>query len=287
MHIYGQVGGGILASGLATRALFALLPGLLLMVAAVGFLIRDPAVQEQLYELIADVIPPLRELLEDSLAIIADGAFTFTIVGIVGLVWAASGFFQALEVSFAVILGTRRRRDAVVRSLLGVAGVLVILAAIVLVALVGIVAWNGGDGFVAQILDPVPTRLVWTIATAVVLGLGLCATYRFVPYPQPSWRLVWRPALAVGLAFAIVTQLFSILAPLVAGLASLYGAIAAAFVLLAWLQIGCNLVILGATWLRILEGEAPDPASLPWPVGTADDPRAKADPGTTAADQGG
>jgi uncharacterized BrkB/YihY/UPF0761 family membrane protein len=56
-------------------------------------------------------------------------------------------------------------------------------------------------------------------------------------------------------------------------LASLYGAIAAVFVLLVWLQIGCNLVIIGVTWLRILRDGPPDPATLPWPVGSADDPR--------------
>jgi membrane protein len=274
MHVYGEVGGGILASGLANRALFALLPGLLLVVAAVGFLIRDPAVQERLYDAIAEIVPPLASLLEDSLAIIAEGAFTFTVVGVIGLVWAASGFFQAMEVCFAVILGTRRRRDPVLRGIIGIGGVLVILASIVIIAVISVVVWGAPGGVLAQIVEHVPSVLLSTVGSALVMTVGLCLLYRFAPTSAPPWSLVWRPALAVGVVFALLTQLFSIITPLVAGLASLYGAIAAVFILLIWLQFGCNLIILGVAWLRILRDGSPDPASLPWPVGTADDPRA-------------
>jgi membrane protein len=231
MHLYGQVGGGILASGLANRALFALLPGMLLVVAAVGFLIRDPAVQERLFDAIAEFIPPIEDLLANSLAIIADGAFTFTVVGVIGLIWAASGFFQALEVSFAVILGTTRRRDPVVRAVIGIGAVLVILASIGAIALIGVVVW-GAPGVIGRVFERAPSALVSTVISALVLSLGLAAIYRFAPSPAPAWRIVWRPAIGVGIAFALVTQLFSIITPLVAGLASLYGAIAAVFVLL-------------------------------------------------------
>jgi membrane protein len=272
MHFYGLAGGGILASGLATRALFALLPGCLLVVSAVGFLIQDPEVQERLYDLMADIAPPLADLLEDSLAIIAQGAFTFTVIGIIGLVWAASGFFQALEVSFAVVLGTARRRDPILRGVIGVVGVLLILGSIVLVAVIGVAVWRS-DGFVAGVLDRIPTAVFSIVGSVLGLMAGLSLLYRFVPTPAPPWRYVWPPALAVAILFALLTQLFSIITPIVAGLASLYGAIAAVFVLLVWLQIGCNLVIIGVTWLRILRDGPPDPATLPWPVGSADDPR--------------
>ncbi len=96
MHLNGMLGGAILASGLATRALFALLPGLLLLVAFVGFLVQDPAVQKRVVDLIADLIPPIEDLITDSLVVISEGAVPFTIVGLPPRVTAAvwPGQFQ-------------------------------------------------------------------------------------------------------------------------------------------------------------------------------------------------
>jgi len=55
---YNRIGGGILADGLAYNALFALLPALLLVVAVIGFIVRDPARQASIIDAIAAQVPP-------------------------------------------------------------------------------------------------------------------------------------------------------------------------------------------------------------------------------------
>jgi uncharacterized BrkB/YihY/UPF0761 family membrane protein len=62
LTVYDGAGGGLVASGLAYAALVALLPGLLVMVSVLGFVISDEATQEQLVALIATAVPPLEDV---------------------------------------------------------------------------------------------------------------------------------------------------------------------------------------------------------------------------------
>jgi membrane protein len=272
MHLNGMLGGSILASGLATRALFALLPGLLLLVAFVGFLVGDPAIQQAVLEFIADLFPPLESLIADSLTVISEGAVPFTIVGLIGLLWAASGFFQTLDVAFAVVLGIERRRDPVVRGVIGISGVALILAAVGLVVVVMLAAAAFAPQILARLMDPRFSQLAGTATLAVVAVIAVSLAYHFIPSVRPSWSAVLVPAVVIALGITLLTELFTIIAPFLAGTASLYGAIAAVFVLLAWLQICANLIVMGMVWIRIRVQGLPDVAGLPWPTGTLNHP---------------
>lgn len=272
MHVNGMLGGAILASGLATRALFALLPGLLLVVAFVGFLVQDPAIQQRFVDLVAELIPPLEDLVTDSLTVISEGAVPFTVVGIVALLWAASGFFQTLDVAFAVVLGIERRRDPVVRGLIGIAAVALILAAVGAVVSILIVAATIAPELVEELFGPAAGRFTGTLLLALMAVTAIALAYRFIPSTRPSWSVALVPSIVVGLAISILTELFAIIAPFLAGTASLYGAIAAVFVLLAWLQLCAQVIVMGMAWMRIRMHGPPDPAMLPWPTGSLGHP---------------
>jgi membrane protein len=268
MNDFGMAGGGILSSGVATRALFALLPGLLLLVSLVGFLVKDPAAQQRLIDLIAQLVPPIQDLLESSLAALAAGAVGSSIVGLIALIWAASGFFQTLDVAFAVILREKRRRDPVLRGIIGLLAVIIVLGAVTVGVVASLILWGLADRFVAVAIDPRLARLVSPAVIAGILFLGLVLAYRFIPTRRPGWWDVLPPAAGVGIAIAVLTQIFSMLAPYLAGTASIYGAIAAIFVLLAWLQIASQLLILGMCWVRLRMDGMPPPSEIPWPMGT-------------------
>jgi membrane protein len=268
MHLNGMLGGNILASGLATRALFALLPGLLLLVAFVGFLVKDPAAQERILDLIAELIPPLQGLIEDSLTVISEGAVPFTIIGIVTLLWAASGFFQTFEVAFAVVLGIERRRDPIIRGLIGLGGVGLLLGAVGVVVGVLLLASTLAPGVARALLGLAVDPLTGVVILASLAIAATAMAYRFIPSTRPSWSQALVPAVVVGLAITLLTELFTIIAPFLAGTASLYGAIAAIFVLLAWLQLCAQLIVMGMVWIRIRMQGTPELDELPWPTGT-------------------
>jgi len=284
MHLNGMLGGNILASGIATRALFALLPGLLLLVAFVGFVVRDPAVQQQVIDLIAELVPPLQDLIGDSLTVISEGAVPFTIIGLLTLMWAASGFFQTLEVAFAVVLGVERRRDPIVRGFIGLAGVALILATVAAGIGAMLVATTFAPDIAKRITGLALGQLAGTAILAVVAVAGAGMAYRFIPAIRPSWSEAMGPAVVAGLAITLLTELFALIAPFLAGTASLYGAIAAIFVLLAWLQLCAQVIVMGMVWVRIRMQGMPDLDELPWPTGTLRHPARETATVTAPAD---
>jgi membrane protein len=267
-HRFGMVGGAVLSSGLATRALFALLPGLLLLVAMVGFLVKDPVLQDRILELIADLVPPLQSLITDTVDVLAGGAAAFGILGLIGLVWGASGFFQTFEVVFAVVLGEERRRDPVTRAAIGLTAVLAVLIVVGGAAAIAILAWTVAADWIRPFVDLSSFRLLLPLASSLVLAIALGVAYRAIPQRRPTVGDVWVPALVAGLAIAVLTQIFAFLGPLVAGTASLYGAISAVFILLVWLQLTSQVVVLGMVWTGMRAFGWPPADEIPWPAGT-------------------
>lgn len=267
MHVYGTAGGGVLASGVAARALYALLPALLLTVALVGFIVRDPSIQARLVLVISDFVPPVQDLLTQTLRIVIDGALPSSIIGLLLLIWAAGGFFQTLDVAFAVILEEGPRRNPVSRGLIGLGTVLLILVSLGVVVTAGLFAWSLAERFIGSFLDPSLLQLLVPVVVAGVTGLALLLAFRFLPLERPSWRAAVVPAIGAGIAFAVLTEVFTFLAPYLAGTASLYGTIAAIFVLLTWLQFSAQVVLLGVAWVKIRAFGAPPLDEVPWPTG--------------------
>lgn len=267
MYVYGSAGGGVLASGVAARALFALLPALLLTVSVVGFVVQDPSIQAQLVLLISRFVPPVQDLLTKTLRIVIDGALPSSIIGLALLLWAAGGFFQTLDVAFAVVLEEGPRRNPVSRGLVGLGAVLLILVTLGAAVVAGVFAWSLAERLIGPFLDPSVIRLLVPVLVAAVMAFALLIAYRFLPMRRPDWSAATLPALGAGIGFALLTQLFTVIAPYLAGTASLYGTIAAIFVLLTWLQLSAQVVLLGVAWVKIRAFGAPPREEVPWPTG--------------------
>ena len=96
------------------------------------------------------------------------------------------------------------------------------------------------------------------LATALAASVGVAAVYRFVPAHHPRWRAIRLPALVVGVAAALFTQVFAFVAPRLIGIAVLYGAIAAVFAVLAWLSTVAQLLLIGLVGVRFREEGWPE-----------------------------
>ncbi len=269
---YGKVGGGIFAWGLANRALFALLPGLLLIVSIIGFVVRDPALQQEILDAIVELAPPLQSLITDSIQVLARGAVAFGVVGLVTLLWGASGFFQALEVAFAVLLGEERRRDPVSRGAIGVLGVVGILAMLAGTAFVAGLSWPWIEEALAPVIGLAPMRLVAPILAALIVGAALLVAYLAIPMRRPSLGAAWLPALVGGIAIAVLTEVIAFVGPRLVGLAAFYGAIAAVFLMLIWLQFAIQVVLLGVVWTGLRAFGWPSRDEIGWPAGNLNRP---------------
>jgi membrane protein len=255
LAVYDAAGGGLVAGGLAYSALIALVPGLLLVASAIGLFVTDPAVQDRIVDAIAVALPPLESVVRIALRSVADGAVPTSIVALLGLLWGSSRFYAALDYAFSRVFPGSHGRNEIVRTLRGVVVTVLFVTLPVVALIVGsVTSW---------VLDLAPAgveirglgRTLWQVASPVgsfvLFACVVAAVYRFVPPAPVPVRAFLRPALVAGLALAGFTQLFTFIAPRIVGFAALYGTFVAIFALLAWLSIGFNVLLLGASWARV------------------------------------
>ncbi len=252
LDAYDAAGGGLASGGLAYAALVALLPGLLLALTILGLLLPNLASREAVVTAIAAAVPPLEDVAREALAQVATGAVPTSILAVGALLWGSSRFYTSLDVAFARLERGGPSRGPFHRILRGLGvTVLVLLAPAVIVtagalvdAVVALIPGSGRlHGAVIALLDaasPVLALLLFPLSAGVV--------YRYLPAARIPVAALRLPALVAGLAMAVFTSLFGLVAPRLVGAAALYGAFVAVFALLAWLSIGFTILLLGAAW---------------------------------------
>ncbi len=265
LDTYSRAGGGLVAGGLAYTSLFALLPGLLLLVSAVGFWVDDPDQRDLIVGAIGQAVPPLEDVAQVAFEQVSRGAVPSSIVGIVGLLWGSSRFYSAIDNAFSRIFRSTRGRNELERTVRGVLMTLIVVAMpLVAVVLGSIAGWvlevAPGGGEVRGIV-----RTLWQVATPagsiVAFVGGTILVYRFVPGEPPPMRALVPPAAVVGLILAAIAQLFTWIGPRLTGVAAIYGTFVALFALLAWLSLSLNLLLLGASWTRVRWRTGEDPGA--------------------------
>jgi YihY family inner membrane protein len=278
LDIYGHAAGGLLANGLAFAALFASIPATLLVLGVGGWITAGNAVaRDRLANALKEAFPPLSDLINGAVNAVSQGAALTSIIGIVGVVWTVSQFYGALDVAFARIFAGAPERDMVQRTARGLLVVLLIGGAIVLfVVLVSTATFLDalvpGDVPVAGVIVAVLRSALFLMVLAIVIALAM---YRLLPPSAPRWRSVVVPAVAVGIASVVLSQVFTALVPRLVGVAALAGSLASAFIALAWLSFTFQAVLYGAAWVRVRD-DAADAAGS----GRLGSPAAPAEPGS-------
>jgi membrane protein len=256
MAAYDGAGGGLLAGGLAYAALFALLPAVLLLIGIVGIIVSDPARRLDVLTRIGDALPPIRDVAADALANLGAGAIPSSVLGIVGLVWGTSRFYASLDDAFARVF-----RDAPVRGLLSrtLRGIVAVVLMVVIFVL-ALAASSAASLAAEQVVLGVPigegTRTFWRFAsiplTVAIFIVACGGIYRLVPGRMVPVRALLPPAIAVGCALALFTQLFTYIAPRLVGSASEFGQLFVTIIaLLIWLSTGFQALLIGAAWVRV------------------------------------
>lgn len=255
LETFDQAGGGLVAGGLAYASLVALLPGLLLALSVLGLVVDDAGRRASLVAAVAVTLPPLEGVARAAFDQVSAGAVPGGILAVAGLVWGSSRFYAALDEAIARVFHAARRRGEVERAIRGLVltALFVVLPVLVLV----------GGSVASWLLDLAPetaavhglARTAWQVASPVgslvVFVTLTVVAYRFVPAQRVPWGRLLPPAVVAGAALAVLTQVFTFVAPRLVGAAALYGAFVTVFALLAWLAIGFNILLLGASWTRV------------------------------------
>jgi len=255
LDTYGRAAGGLLANGLAFSTLFAAIPTLLLILGLAGWITDNSEVRDRISEVLIAAFPPLEDLIDSALDAISQGAFAASVLGVIGLVWTVSQLYGALDVAFARIYTGIPERDIVRRTARGFLVVALLAGGIIALVLVA--------GFAATVDAATPRTS--SVATAIaslitswpvmilITVLAVLVVYRTLPPRAPSLRAELLPAVLVGTAIVILTQVFTFLVPRLVGVAALAGSLASAFIALAWLSFSYQALLYGAAWVRVRE----------------------------------
>ncbi|MEO5703715.1 MAG: YhjD/YihY/BrkB family envelope integrity protein [Candidatus Limnocylindrales bacterium] len=249
---YNAGGGGLLAGGLAYAALFAIVPGLLLLAGVVGLLFADPVERAHAVAVVVGVLPPLHDVIEAVLAEAARSAAPVSIVGAVVLVWGTSRFVVAFEDAIARVMGGDRRRGMITSNLAALASVILMIGAIVLSTLLsGLLAFleAGAQSGAVRVVGDLLGLALGVLPIAITVAATMLV-YRIVPIPAPPWRAVVVPGIAAGVALTVLASIFVFVAPRLIGAAAFIGALATAFAALAWLGLSFQALLFGAAWVR-------------------------------------
>ncbi|MEO8626268.1 MAG: YhjD/YihY/BrkB family envelope integrity protein [Candidatus Limnocylindrales bacterium] len=252
-----DTGAPIFAAALAFGTLFAFIPLVLLISGVSGWLVDDPVQRAQLLNQLVSYVPPLADFFRASLEGVVTGRGALSIVGVIGLLWGASAFYGVLDEVMCRIFSGGGPRNEISRRIRGFATIAILLLVILgTISLGGVWALLGdlvGGAFVLSYAAP-----LMTLAVMILLTL---AAYLFVPTAPPSLRAALWPAVAAGIAIGILTNLFSLLAPLLIGGLSGFGIVATVFGALVWLNFSYQILLYGAAWARVRRDRAVERAA--------------------------
>jgi membrane protein len=268
MRAYERGGGGMTAAALAYFALFTTVPALLLFVGLLGVVVEDGELRTQLVESLVDRLDPIRDLALSVIDGLADAGRTGTILGVLGLIWGASGFYGVLQGAMQRMFPGPRSRDFVQTRVRGVLAVVIalggMLTAVIAVFVVPLLsAWLDARcrelgrlelPILAQAcsLDFVEIGAAIVVAVTIALAsLGTLLVYVAVPPDGPSIRQAVVPAFIVGTAIGLLTALFGLLAPFLVQQWLPLGIVGSVFIALVWFNLVFQALLYGAAYARL------------------------------------
>lgn len=233
------------AAALSYYAMFSLFPLTLLLAILINALVGPTVAQDQIAQGLALFLPPETvDLLRDNIVQALDQGTEFTIVALLGLVWAGSGLFTNLSAALEEIFQQPTLRNLWQQRLLAV------FMAVVLLLMIGI-------SFVASgVLRLIAALFISTPSVWVAIGifflpfsvnmLIFIMLFRFVPRVRVHWDAIWPSAIFGAMGWELAKGLFVWYLESFANFAVVYGSIATVIVLMLAAFLTASVVILSA-----------------------------------------
>lgn len=246
-----------LATIIAFNALFSLLPLLLILSVIVGFMTRRDALNEQVERFVIAVLPttaanPVLSVVDSA----RENLRSISALAAIGVLFAGSRLFTALDKAFARIYRTERRSYVERR--------LVSLIAVPLASLLMISAAIAST--VATVAVAIPERLFdsqdtrWlsgliavtlSYLAAYLMALTLYAT---IPNYRNTRMVAWPGAAVTALLFLMLSQVFPLYMRITGGFGVYGGVFALALVLMFWLYLLGQIIVFGAEINAVASG---------------------------------
>jgi membrane protein len=244
-----------LAAMIAYFAILAFVPLLFLALSLLALLGEQDESSYLIEELQRSFPKNSVENILDAVTEIQEDAKELSVIGGIGLLWAALGFFSVLESAFNIVYGLPNRpfiRQKTLVLLLTAASLIVLFVALV-ISSVGVELANRsgvGQGALAYVY-------ALLVSTALLVGLTW-SLYRLLTNTPLTWRETLPGALVAAVLLQASFQILPVFVHLSSQLAALqaYGALV---LLLVWLYVMANILVFGAEvnwWLGRGRGDS-------------------------------
>jgi membrane protein len=241
------------AAALTYYGILSIFPALLVLVSVLG-LIGEPATQP-LIDNLGEVAPgPAQEIFTSAIENLQGSqgaAGVFFVIGIVGAIWAASGYVAAFMRASNAIYAMEEGRP-IWKTLPVRVGLTVLLMALTAISAVAVTVTGGLAKEVGNLLGLGDTAVtVWGIAKWPVLlllvSLMFAVLYWAAPnVKQPGFRWISPGSLLAVIGWVIASAAFAFYVANFGSYNKTYGALAGPIVFLVWLWISNLMILLGA-----------------------------------------
>jgi membrane protein len=237
------------AASIAYYTLLSLFPVLLLALFVLNEMTSNAGERDTVVRFVFRYFPRQFDFISGQLAAFSRQPVTFGFWGVVTLVWASLGVFNAVTAAVNHAWAVEKRRSFLAHRLIGFlmmvsAGVILMLG-LVMAGLVRLAETRLSDAFErSPWLDWFSGIIASYVATLLLIGCVALIFY-FVPNTKVRFRDVWPGAILVGVLWRIAFQLFSWYAADLATWNVIHGSLAGVVVFLLWIYISAVILIYG------------------------------------------
>ena len=250
------------AASIAYYALLSLFPIVLLALSILSNATSDEAARDAVVRFVFRYFPRQFGFITGQIDAFQTSPVSFGLGGILMLVWASLGVFNAITSAVNHAWAVEKRRSFLKHRLVGflmlVSAALLLMMALVIASLVRLAETRLGQAM---------ERAPWWVenfsgvfasylATALLIGCVALIFY-FIPNTRVRFRDVWPGAILVGVLWRLALSVFSWYAADLASWNVIHGSIAVFVVFLLWIYVSAVILLYGvemtASYARLQE----------------------------------
>jgi len=211
---FGKAHAAQAAASMAYYAFFSLFPLMLLFIVIGSFFLASDQIYARIMKVIGDAFPVSQQLIYDTLQRVISGRAPMGLVGLIGLLWSASGVFTTLTDNINIAHMNARKRNFIQARLHGL-GMIVALVIFFILSFAVDATTNVLSSWRIPVLPNISiyeTRL-WAWISNYIPWLFtfflFIILYRWAPTVRAAWRAVILAAAVAATGWKLATDLFS------------------------------------------------------------------------------
>jgi len=258
----------LLAGAIAYQVLFSFVPLVTFLIAIFGFVMRDPAAQQNAADRVLALLPIPADsgnsLVLDSIRSVARQSGTLSVIGLIGIIWSSSGIFGTIRTALNIAWGVKAKRGFVLDTLLDLGAVLG-LGILFGASLAGTVMLHELMTSVLHLpglASPGMSLVLGLVVPAAFSFTAFLLLYRYVPNVPHDVGDVWPAALFAAVLFEAGKHGFAFYVAHFNRYQALYGALGAVMLFMLWTYLSSIILLIGAELGSEFDRRSHEP---PWP----------------------